>query len=393
MKRRARFQAVVAGVILFGLAVACQFVAVTYGAGGEKPPKVVLAGVPPQDRARLRIIEDVPVARLSGTPFEMGRQHGVLFKKQIHFLYHQYFEALAVPAVGRKELHRWATKVEPFIPKHLREELRGLAKGCEMSYDETLMINAMIDRLQSMMCSTVVASGRATKDGEIYFGRNLDFPGRNFLHRATIVLIYEPKGGTRLVSVTWPGLIGVLSGMNEHGVAGATMMIHQGNEIRPGLPYMMMYREALTAARKTGDVFETIRTATRTCPNNFMVVDSTGAAEVIEWDQDIVARRSTKDGGVCSTNHFRTSKLAGTGWKVGTARYRTLSRFLEDEHGDIDLAGIKQALKDVAKPWFLNVQAMIFLPARQELHVAVGDKLPAAGQRWVHLERDVLFPK
>ena len=71
--------------------------------------------------------------------------------------------------------------------------------------------------------------------------------------RATIVLVLEPKDGTKLVSVTWPGLIGVLSGMNEHGVAGATMMIHQGEQIRPGLPYMLMYREALMAARKAGE--------------------------------------------------------------------------------------------------------------------------------------------
>ncbi len=391
--KRSILQAVVAGVLLLGLAAASQFVAFTYGAGGTKPPRVVPADVPVRDRARIRIVEGVPVARVSGTPFEMGRQHGVLFRKQIHFLYREYFEALAVPAVGRAELTRWAKKVEPFIPQHLREELRGLAEGCGMTYDKTLLINAMVDRLQSMMCSTVVANADATRDGEIYFGRNLDFPGRNFLHRATVVIVYEPKDGTRLVSVTWPGMIGVLSGMNEHGVTGATMMIHQGKEIQPGLPYMMIYREALMGARKMGDVFESIKAATRTCPNNFMVVDATGAAEVVEWDQSTVARRAGQAGCLCSTNYFRTPQLSDTGRRWGTGRYKSLDRFLKTERGRIDLAGIKRALKDVARPWFLNVQAMIFLPARASMHLAVGDKLPAAGQRWVHLSRDVLFPK
>ena len=99
-------------MLLLGLAVASQFVALTYGAGGAKPPKVDPTAVPAADRARLRIVEGVPVARLTGTPFEMGRQHGAIFKRQIRFLYREYFESVAVSAVGRKELKRWADKIE-----------------------------------------------------------------------------------------------------------------------------------------------------------------------------------------------------------------------------------------------------------------------------------------
>ena len=381
-----------AGFIIFSLTVASQFVAATYG-GAAAPPPVLPAAVPEADRGRLRIVGGIPVARLSGTPREMGRQHGVIFKEQIRFLYREYCEAMVMRAVGREKLEAWAKSTEPFIPEAYKEEMRGIAESVGFSYEKVLLCNTMVDRFQTLFCSTVVAAGDATRDKEIYFGRNLDFPGRNLLHRMTVVIVWEPDGGEPVASVTWPGLIGILSGMNAHGVAGATMLIHRGKELQAGMPYPMMYRQALSRARKTGDVYDAIVKTTRTCPNNFMVVDGTGTAEVIEFDRDTVARRAAEKGCVCSTNHFRTEALADEGFAVGVGRYDTLAEFLERERGRIDVDRIQKALADVATPWFNNVQSMVFLPARRSLYLSVGGKLPAAKQPFVHLPRDVLFGK
>ena len=78
-------------------------------------------------------------------------------------------------------------------------------------------------------------------------------------------------------------------------------------------------------------------------------------------------------------------------FKMGVRRYGTLERFLKENHGRIDVDGVRDVLKDVAKPWFLNVQSMIFLPARRSMYLAVGDSLPMARQPFVKLSRDVLF--
>jgi len=384
--------ACVAGLLLFGLAVGSLFVQATYG-GAPTPPPLRLEGLPAADRARVQVVDGIPVIRLSGTPYAMGRQHGAILRQQIRFLETEYVEAMVAPAVGGKEkLLDWARTVEKFIPEAYRQELKGIADGAGMTYERVLVANTMVDRFQTLMCSTVVASGDATKDREVYFGRNLDFPGRRVLQQMTVVIVYEPEGGTPVVSVTWPGLVGVLSGMNGHGVCGATMLIHRGKPLRPGIPYMIMYREALARARKAGDVYKYIDGAKRTCPNNFMVVDATGAAEVVEFDQDVVARRPGDRGTVCSTNHFRSKELVGKeGWRVGEDRYATLAQFLEREHGKIDVDRIRKALGDVATPWLLNVQSMVFLPARRALYLSKGGALPAARQPFVHLSREVLL--
>jgi len=384
--------ACLSGLLLFGLAVGSLFVQATYG-DAPAPPPLRVEGLSAADRGRVRLVDGIPVLRLSGTPFEIGRQHGAILAPQIRFLEKEYVEAMVAPAVGGKgKLLDWARSVEKFIPEAYRQELKGIAAGAGMSYERVLVANTMVDRFQTVMCSTVVAAGDATKDREVFFGRNLDFPGRRVLHQMTVVVVYELEGAAPVASVTWPGLVGVLSGMNGHGVCGATMLVHRGKPLRPGMPYMIMYREALARARKMGDVHDYIDQAKRTCPNNFMVVDATGAAEVIEFDQDVVARRPAAGGTVCSTNHFRTKELAGTeGWRMGEDRYANLEEFLEREHGKIDVDRIRKALGDVATPWLLNVQSMVFLPARRALHVSKGGALPAAKQPFVHLSREVLF--
>ncbi|MHC4819154.1 MAG: C45 family autoproteolytic acyltransferase/hydrolase [Planctomycetota bacterium] len=384
--------ACVTGLLLFGLAVGSLFVQATYG-DAPAPPPLRVEGLSAADRGRVRLVDGIPVLRLAGTPYEIGRQHGAILAPQIRFLEKEYVEAMVAPAVGGKgKLLDWARSVEEFIPEAYRQELKGIAAGAGMTYERVLVANTMVDRFQTLMCSTVVAAGDATKDREVYFGRNLDFPGRRVLHQMTVVVAYELEGATPVVSVTWPGLVGVLSGMNGHGVCGATMLVHRRKSLRPGMPYMIMYREALARARKMGDVYDYIVQAKRTCPNNFMVVDATGAAEVIEFDQDVVARRPAARGTVCSTNHFRTKELAGTeGWRAGEDRYTSLAEYLEREHGKIDVDGIRKALGDVATPWLLNVQSMVFLPARRALHLSKGGVLPAARQPFVHLSRDVLF--
>lgn len=379
------------GLATLLLVAGSLFVTATYGSGGLAAPPVRVEAVPAEQRARIRLVDGIPVARLRGSHYNIGFQHGTIFRDQILFLRREYFEALQVPMVGRERLREWARQVEPHIPASLKEELHGLADGAGGTYEDALLSNVAVDLMQAMMCSTVVAAPEATADGEVYFGRNLDFPGRGILQRTSVILVFEAEGATPVAAVTWPGLVGILSGMNAEGVCGATMMIHRAGDTQPGLPYMMMYREALARARKTADVHDFIAASRRTCPNNFMVVDATGAAEVTEFTADAAVRRTGEHGCLCSTNFFRSESLRDAGWDLGVNRYRDLERFLEENRGKIDLPGVIGALREVARPWFLNVQSMVFLPRQRALHLAAAAELPAANARFVRIDREALF--
>jgi len=367
------------------LAVALSlYVTATYGGASIAAPPIRAA-------EGIRTVEGIAIARLEGTHYEVGRRHGELFREQIRFLRKEFYGAVVVPMAGNAAIRRWAGEVEPKIPPEYVEEMRGLADGVGIAYEEVLEYNASIDLLQSMMCSTVVASGEATVGGETYLGRNLDFPGRGVLHRTSVVIVFAPEGKTPVAAVTWPGLVGTLSGMNAQGVAGATMMIHRVGPARPGIPYMMMYRRALERARRASDVHEEIARSERTCPNNFTAVDASGASEVTEFTTDACVRRPSSGGCLCSTNYFRSEELARRAWRLGVSRYADLERFLEEERGTIDLPKVIEALRTTARPWFLNVQSMIFVPARGSLWLAVPGTLPAARAPFVQIGRAELF--
>jgi len=390
------------GLLLALLAVVSHLVGLTYGANVPAPPPVRtgdLADLPAETRDRLRIVDGVPVLRLRGTPREIGRQHGRLLRRQIRFLTKEFYEAFCLKLVGEQGIREWTKQVLPHIPEHYREEIRGIAEGAGLPEETVLRVNCIIDRLQTVFCSTVVAAGDMTEGDAVYFGRNLDFIGRNVLHKSTVVLVFESEGKAPVAAVTWPGLVGILSGMNAHGVCGATMMIHHGTEARPGVPYMMMYRDALAGAKRMADVGDHVAKTKRTIPNNFTVVDATGAAEVLEYDATRLARRPARGGGVCSTNHFRSDELKDVGWRLGMRRYETLDLLLTGGRGlaggrggkRIGYEDVRQALRDTAVPYYLNVQSMIFLPTKRALHLSVGGKLPAAAQRFTKLDRAVLF--
>jgi len=385
--KRPFVQTALVASLLLVCGVLSQLIQATYGDAAPTPPPVA----PAEGSKGLRIVDGIPVARLRGSAREMGRLHGELFKEQIAFLHREYFDALAVKVLGRPAIDAWAKGCEPFIPEEMREEMRGLAEGAGLPYETVLASNCVTDRLQNVLCSTVVATGDAARDGAVLFGRNLDFPGRNILQKMTVVIVYHREGAPPLAVITWPGLIGLLSGMNAEGVAGATMMIHAGRPLSAGLPYPLMYRLALERAKKAADVRTFLATCRRTCPNNFMVVDGTGAAEVLEWDQQTVAVRSADRGALCSTNYFRSPELEQTGRPIGKGRYTSLEEFLARERGAIDLPRVIAALREVATPWFNNVQSMVFLPATREMHLSVGGKLPAAEQRFAFLPRTALF--
>jgi isopenicillin-N N-acyltransferase-like protein len=385
-------QALLVGFLVFTAAAASRFVEATYGEGGRQPPRLAPASLPDAHRARVVVREGIPVVRLSGSHRDVGRQYGAIFREQIRFLREEYFEPLPVAVLGRDAIRAWAEAVEAYIPEPYREEMRGMAETAGLTYEEVLQVNTCVDRLQSVMCSTIAVSGDAAKDGEVIFGRNLDFPGRGVLHRTSVVVVFAPEGKTPVASVTWPGLLGVLSGINAEGVAGATMMIHRReSELRPGVPYMLMYREALHGAKRASDVFDAIAASRRTCPNNFMAVDASGAAEVTEFDADRAVRRAAEHGCLCSTNFFQSAELADAGYPVGKRRHESLERFVRARRGTIDVEAVRAALADVAVPWFLNVQSMIFLPRARALHLSAGGALPAAKQPFIFLDADLLF--
>ena len=67
-------------------------------------------------------------------------------------------------------------------------------------------------------CSSFATWGTQSADSSLLIGRNFDFYVGDAFAENKQVAFYVPEQGYRFASVGWPGMIGVLSGMNETGL-------------------------------------------------------------------------------------------------------------------------------------------------------------------------------
>ena len=202
--------------------------------------------------ASLKIIEGVPVVHVYGTPEQMGQQQGKLLGAAARVVHKAYFGKMFFPGgkdIGlRAAVLKMSRVMEKSIPAEYIKEMKAFAKAAGMKYEDILLANTVFDIKRVIFCTTFVATGKRSADGKPVFGRNLDFPTMGVAHRFSCVVVYHPTKGRAVASVSFPGLIGVLSGLNDVGVAAAVMEVHlQGAQIQAP-PYAMVFRTALTEA-------------------------------------------------------------------------------------------------------------------------------------------------
>jgi hypothetical protein len=324
-------------------------------------------------RAQLKYVNGLPVMILEGTPEEIGEQQGALIGEPM-----EHLVSLAKPFLkvlgynkGLKRLAAVGNSMVPQFPADYRVELEALVKKAAIDRDMIVVGNTFSDITKSGGCSTLIVEAERSMTGQPLFGRNLDYPTLNILHRYSLVVVVRPKDKHAFVSVGFPGLIGVLSGMNDAGLAVATLEVYSSKDKSPifnhkGVPYALCYRRILEECTTVDEAVKLLRALPRTTMNNLALCDKKGGA-VIEFTPDtLVVRRPEK--GLCPcTNHFRTERLS-TG--IQCRRYDALVK--SQNLAKIDHTALAKLL-DAANQGPATLQTMIFEPATLKLHLAIGE--------------------
>ena len=140
------------------------------------------------------------------------------------------------------------------------------------------------------------------------------------LHRFGLLLSAFPEGGDAFVSVSYPGLVGVVTGVNRHGLAVANMVVAREEGIQPdGIPYPFLQRSLLETCRDRHAARKALEASARTVPQNLALADREGGS-FLEVTGASVRMRPSRDGTTGGTNSFgedRDPQDAGE-------RYRTL---------------------------------------------------------------------
>jgi len=321
----------------------------------------------------IETIDSITVVHVAGTPQEMGEQAGRLLKDRIRALMHDYLGAV-LPG-DRSPVLVAARQMEAHIPARYREEMKALAAAADVPYDDVLLGNVMVELFQQ--CSTAVVTGKRAENGTLLFGRNLDFPPAGILHRYSVIIDYAPKEGRRFVAVTWPGLVGVLSGMNADGLCAANLLAASDDTSFDGCPYMFLLRDVMEGSGTVEDALALLRKSRRTTANSILLADPNGAA-VAETSHEKMAVRAIEDDRLFATNDFRSDR------DVRCDRYDKLVKLTSEAQAPFGVKEMEMLLGEVDLG-AINVQCMVFVPARRELHVSLG-KLPAAQGPFIALK-------
>lgn len=322
--------------------------------------------------------------RLEGTPEEMGAQHGTLLAAEIRTLMRDYLPKVTW-GPREKALER-ARALEPRIPERHRREMRAMAEAAGVPYDDVLLGSVVVELFGLHGCSSAAAFGPATADGRTVVGRNLEWPDHGILGRYAVVVAARPEGMRPFVSVGFPALAGVVTGMNGSGVFTSELVVlnaprPDGEAILRGVPWPVLQRRVLEECGSLAEAAALVKGSPLTVPQNVMLADPDGAL-VLECGPGRCVERPPVEGLVAVTNFWDER---GTPRK-DDLRYAGICTDLAVlPAGKVDADSMEKAMRKASshlQAAFLNLQCTVFEPARLRARIAAGR--PPACRRPMH---------
>lgn len=267
----------------------------------------------------------------TGNPLEIGYSIGgltdSLLKKQEKVFFSKIEKT--IPSTFSQKMLRlflkwYNRKLYSHVPEEYKAEIYGISQYSAPQYDKiappylrTLYLHGAHDighALQDLAlvgCSSFAVWGTKSADGNLILGRNFDFYAGDDFAKDKIISFIKPNQGYPYMSVSWAGMIGVCSGMNNQGL---TVTINAGKSkvplvaktpisivTRAIIQYAKNIEEAVAIARKhavfvsesimVGSALDNKAVLIEMSPDNFDVFDLANDSKL-----------------VC-TNHFQSKGL------------------------------------------------------------------------------------
>jgi outer membrane lipoprotein-sorting protein len=335
-----------------------------------------------EGNGRLEVVDGTRVLVLKGTPEEMGRQHGVLMKKDVHQLVDHILFGVGVGSSFEKgtwvfgEIEAAQKRLNPFMDDRYLREMDSLATASGLPREEVRLANFFPELFH---CSGFAVFGKATTDGRLYHGRVLDYMRGMGLEQAAVVMVFQPDRGNAWVNVGYAGFIGSVTAMNEKHVAMGEMG-GRGQGDWDGKPMAELVREVMEKANTLDEAVEIMRKGPRTCAYYYVISDAksnraVGIAATADKFETIWPGQSHP----LLPHAVPDAVLMSAG-----DRYEELARRVQANYGKFDAAGARDLMK---RPVCMmsNLHCALFAPDTLDFWVANADSQNvAANTRYTH---------
>jgi len=323
-----------------------------------------------EGQGRLEMIDHTRVLFLKGTPEEMGRQHGILLRKQVQRLVDRVLYGVGVGSSFQKgrwffgEIEAAQARLAPFMdPRYLRE-MDALAAAAGLSREEVRLANYFPELFH---CSGFALAGDATQDGRLYHGRILDYLRGMGLEQNAVVMILQPDQGHAWLNVGYAGFIGSVTAMNEKKIAIGEMG-GRGEGNWDGKPMAQLVREVMEKSSTLDEAVEIMRKGPRTCEYYYVISDG----------------KSRRAVGIAATpDHFEVVQMGEAHPRLphrvkdavllsAGDRYEKLVERVRAGYGRFDAASAR-ALMERPVAMNSNIHSVLFEPETLDVWVANAD--------------------
>jgi hypothetical protein len=270
---------------------------------------------------------------VEGAPFERGVINGKLTSELVRYQEEVFTDQInrLVPSKSYLGVLKYFVgyfnrNLDSYVPREYQLEIYGVSQAASddfnyiaKPYQRILNYHAAHDighALQNMSlvgCTSFATWGNASADGSLIIGRNFDFYVGDEFARDKIIAFYKPESGHKFMMVTFGGMTGVLSGMNEKGL---TVTINAAKSDIPSsaaTPVSLVAREILQYASTIREAYAIAEKREMFVAESFMIGSAIdGKAALIERSPDGIDLYESGSNTLISTNHFQGAKLGET---------------------------------------------------------------------------------
>ena len=342
--------------------------------------------------------DEIKVAVVKGTPYEMGYQLGTLLRDDIKAALTHFLNVIQneEPDYYSDDMldKAWKTN-SPFIDQRVLDEMQGIAEGSGVDL-KLFQRSHMIPVISSYSCSGVAIWGKGTANGHTLHIRNLDFTMNAGLQDHPAVVIYIPDDGIPHINVTFTGYIASHTGMNaDHLVFG-----EKGESPSAEIPYdikgkhfSFLFRQMMYDCRTLDDILNTIKTSPLIKRYFLFFSDGNettqGGAKVLVSTPDEIKYHIWKDN--APDDNVAPDIFPDVIYQ--TMDNKTAAAIIKEDLGNFDIDKMINLSKAVADDH--NLMNVVYDATTLELWVAYanGESERAADREYVHISMKEFLQK
>jgi hypothetical protein len=320
-------------------------------------------------------------ATFQGSFFEMGQQYGNHFKSVIKKMIFEFkLMAIAGEGEGRdffrpkirhmvgglfkmkkykrkyKEVaSEFETNIEKYYPEIL-EMIKGISDTTKVDYKDLIFVNCLLE--YSLKCSAFGATGNSTKEGKSLIAMNADEGKATQKYYVTINL--KPDNAYNFTAVYITGMVFPVFGMNEHGLALASLALFLDNDSlsKIRLPFFLK----LSVIHKCKNVSEAKEVFDSIPPSGMGTATYIADSDqlLVQEESSILKKTFVYDNGTHHTANFplskelqeyvKVDKLDDIAFFYAKYRHRRIADYLKKNEGQLDEELFYQIISDHGSP-------------------------------------------